>query len=221
MGNIEALFNTVTPWISSHGIRILGILLGVSLVKIFARVFIENLIRKTIRSNRFISAEAEKKREDTLIAIFSETFGIGILVLAGLMILSEAGMDSAPLIAGAGIIGLAFGFGGQYLIKDLIAGFFIILENQYRIGDVVCFGDTCGLVEKINLRTTILRDLDGTVHHMPNGEIKVASNLSKFFARVNLNIGIAYNSDLEKVIRVVNKNGIEIPFPQRVIHQAE
>ena len=199
------------------------------------------------------------------------------------MILSEAGMDTAPLIAGAGIIGLAFGFGGQYLIKDLIAGFFIILENQYRIGDVVCFGDTCGLVEKINLRTTILRDLDGTVHHMPNGEIKVASNLSKFFARVNLNIGIAYNSDLEKVIRVVNKvgnqlaedknwkemiikplqflrvddfgdsaiiikilgetkpikqwdvagefrkrlkiafdkNGIEIPFPQRVIHQAE
>ena len=283
MENIEALFNAVIPWISSHGIRILGILLGAFLVKIFARVFIENLIRKTIRSNRFISAEAEKKREDTLIAIFSETFGIGILVLAGLMILSEAGMDTAPLIAGAGIIGLAFGFGGQYLIKDLIAGFFIILENQYRIGDVVCFGDTCGLVEKINLRTTILRDLDGTVHHMPNGEIKVASNLSKFFARVNLNIGIAYNSDLEKVIRVVNKvgnqlaedknwkemiikplqflrvddfvdsaiiikilgetkpikqwdvagefrkrlkiafdkNGIEIPFPQRVIHQAE
>lgn len=91
------------------------------------------------------------------------------------MVLSEIGINTAPLIAGAGIIGLAFGFGGQHLIKDLISGFFIILENQYRIGDIACFEDTCGPVEKITLRTTILRDLDGVVDHIPNGEIKSVS----------------------------------------------
>jgi moderate conductance mechanosensitive channel len=126
------------------------------------------------------------------------------------MMLPEVGIDTAPLIAGAGIIGLAVGFGGQYLIKDLITGFFIILENQYRVGDVVCFGDTCGLVEVINLRTTILRDLNGTVHYVPNGEVKTAANLTKQYSRVNLNIGIAYDSNLEKVIKVVNRVGNEL-----------
>ncbi len=84
------------------------------------------------------------------------------------------------------------------------------MENQYRVGDVVCFGDTCGSVEKINLRTTILRDLDGVVHHIPNGEIKIASNLSKHYSRVNIDIGVSYDSNLEKVIKVVNKVGSDL-----------
>ena len=105
---------------------------------------------------------------------------------------------------------VALGFGGQYLIRDLIGGLFIIMENQYRIGDVVCFDGTCGLVEDISLRMTTLRDLDGTVHHVPHGEIKKTSNLSKYFARVNLNVGISYNANLEQVISVVNKVGKEL-----------
>lgn len=283
MGNIQYWASLSSPWLTSSGVKILIILVAAVLAKVISGIVIEKLIRKVVRSNHFISKEAEKKREDTLITVFSEAVGIGILLMAGLMALTEVGINTAPLIAGAGIIGLAFGFGGQYLIKDLISGFFIILENQYRIGDVVKFGETAGLVEDINLRTTILRDLDGVVHHVPNGEIKTASNLSKYFSRVNLNVGVSYSSDLEKVIKVVNtvgdelaedpdwkeliikppqflrvddfgdsaiiikilgetqpikqwdvtgelrkrlkiafdKEGIEIPFPQRVIHQPE
>ena len=126
------------------------------------------------------------------------------------MILQEVGIAIGPLLAAAGIAGLAFGFGGQYLIRDLISGLFIIMENQYRIGDVVCFDGTCGLVEDISMRMTTLRDLDGIVHYVPHGEIKRVSNLSKQFARVNLNIGISYSSNLEQVISVVNKIGKEL-----------
>jgi small conductance mechanosensitive channel len=92
----------------------------------------------------------------------------------------------------------------------LISGLFIIIENQYRAGDVVCFDSTCGLVENITLRMTTLRDLDGTVHHVPHGEVKKVSNFSKYYARVNLNIGVAYDSDLEQVIKVVNEVGLEL-----------
>jgi small conductance mechanosensitive channel len=120
------------------------------------------------------------------------------------------GVAIGPLLAAAGIAGVAVGFGGQYLIRDLISGIFIIIENQYRTGDVVCFDSTCGLVESITLRMTTLRDLDGTVHHVPHGEIKTVSNLSKHFARVNLNVGVSYFSNLEHVIEVVNRVGKEM-----------
>lgn len=103
-----------------------------------------------------------------------------------MMILSEIGLDIGPLIARAGVAGIALGFGAQGLIKNFLSGLFIVLENQYRVGDVACLDDTCGLVEEINLRTTVLRDLDGNVHHIPNGEISKTTNLSKEFARVNL-----------------------------------
>lgn len=126
------------------------------------------------------------------------------------MVLKEADLDIAPLLAGAGIAGLALGFGGQYLIRDIITGLFLILENQYRIGDVVQLNGTGGLVEDITLRITTLRDMDGTVHFIPHGEIKMVSNLSKNFARVNLDISVAYDSDLDHVISVINKTGEEL-----------
>ena len=110
--------------------------------------------------------------------------------VAILMLLQEMSVPIAPILTGAGIIGLAVGFGGQYLIRDIISGFFIIMENQYRIGDVVNFDGTGGLVEDISLRMTTLRDLDGVVHHVPHGEIKKVANLSKYFSRVNLNLGV-------------------------------
>ncbi|MFH1186915.1 MAG: mechanosensitive ion channel domain-containing protein, partial [Candidatus Levyibacteriota bacterium] len=194
-------------WFSSHGIKILGILIAYFVINKTSHVFIEKVIRKAVISTKFSSKESEKKREETLIRVFAAAFRIFLILIASMMILSEFGIDTGPLIAGAGIIGIALGFGGQYLIRDLISGFFIILENQYRVGDVVTLDKTSGLVEDINLRMTILRDMDGTVHHIPNGEIKIASNLSKIFARVNLDIGISYDADLEKVEKVVNSVG--------------
>lgn len=207
---IQKFIQIFIPWFFQSGVKIIAIILSAYFVRRFGMIFIEKIIRKAIVSDAFLAKEAEKKREDTLIRIVSGTLKIAVLVMALLMILSEIGIAIGPLLAAAGIAGLAFGFGGQYLIRDLISGLFIILENQYRVGDVVCLDATCGLVEDINLRMTILRDLDGTVHHVPNGEIKKSSNLSKNFSRVNLNINVAYDSNLEKVIDVINRVGNEL-----------
>jgi len=207
---IDKIAKLLIPWLLSQGIKIIGIIIIAYLVRRFSKVFIEKAIRTAVVANHYLSKEAEKKREDTLIRIFSGGIGIVILVIALMMVLQEIGIAIGPILAAAGIAGLAFGFGGQYLIRDIISGIFIILENQYRVGDVACFDGTCGLVEDISMRMTTLRDLDGTVHHVPHGEIKKVSNLTKHFARVNLNVGVAYSSDLEKVIEVVNQVGQEL-----------
>jgi len=204
------IVQSITPWLLSHGLKILLIIIGAYLVWKFGAIFVNKIIRQAVLSDRFTTKEAEEKRENTLIKIFNGALGIAVWVVAAMVILSELGVQIGPMLAAAGIAGLAFGFGGQYLIKDLISGFFIILENQYRVGDVVCFGDTCGLVENISIRMTTLRDLDGIVHHVPHGEITKVSNMSKQFSRVNLNIGIAYDADLEKVIKVVNQVGHDL-----------
>src|SRR4030043_1754813 len=126
------------------------------------------------------------------------------------MLLSEVGINIAPVLAGVGIIGLAIGFGAQSLVKDIISGLFILIENQYRKGDVVKIADVSGLVEDINLRRTVLRDLDGIVHVVPNGEIRVASNLTKEWSRVNMNVSVSYGEDLDRVIAVINRGGREL-----------
>ena len=207
---VQKAIQNIIPWFFAHGIKIIAVVFIAYLIRRSIDVLIEKSVRKIVILDHFLSKDAEKKREDTLIRIFSVSAGILIWILALLMVLQEIGIAIGPLLAAAGIAGLAFGFGGQYLIRDLISGLFIIMENQYRIGDVVCFDKTCGLVEDISLRMTTLRDLDGTVHHVPHGEIKTVSNLSKTFARVNLNIGVSYSSNLEHVISVVNKVGREL-----------
>jgi len=211
---LSNIIRNITPWFFDHGIKIVAIVIVAYLIRKFAGIFIEKVIRKIIISDHLLTKEAERKREDTLIRIFTVSLGILVWLLALLIILQEAGIAIGPLLAAAGIAGLVFGFGGQYLIRDLISGLFIIMENQYRIGDVVCFDGTCGLVEDISMRMTTLRDLDGIVHHVPHGEIKRVSNLSKQFARVNLNIGISYSANLEQVISVVNKVGKELAEDQ-------
>lgn len=210
MDYFRTVFQDITPWLLDDGIKIALILFVAFVLNRSAVLFIDRLVRKLMLSDRHITKEARKKREDTLIQIFSATLTVLVWILAVLMVLQEVGIAIGPLLAAAGIAGLAFGFGGQYLIRDLISGLFIIIENQYRIGDVVCFDSTCGLVEDITLRMTTLRDLDGTVHHIPHGTIEKVSNLSKSFSRVNLNIGVSYGADLEKVIGVVNTVGVDL-----------
>lgn len=200
----------VVPWLISHGIRILIIAVVAISVNKIASKFIRRSVMIAVVPDKSLPPDAEIKRENTLIRIFNGALNVIITSVAILMILQESGIAIAPILAGAGILGLAFGFGGQYLIKDIISGLFIILENQYRIGDVVEINNTGGMVEDISLRMTTLRDLDGTVHHIPHGEIKMVSNLTKKYARVNLNVGIAYSSDLECVIDVINQTGLEL-----------
>ena len=113
-------------------------------------------------------------------------------------------------MTGASVLGVAVGFGAQSLVKDVIAGLFIIMENQFRKGDVIKIAGESGVVEEINLRRTILRDMDGVYHVVPNGEIRVASNFTKQFSRVNMNISVAYETDLDKAIAVINRVGQEM-----------
>lgn len=196
----------LSDWLIVHGPRIIAILLVSYLAYRFAHLFVERLVRRSVKRGSG-TKDAEEKRENTLITVGNGAIGVLVITVASLTLLSEFGIAIGPLLAAAGVAGIALGFGGQYLIRDLISGLFILLENQYRVGDVVCFDTTCGLVETLSLRMTTLRDLDGTVHHVPHGEVKKVSNLSKTYARVNLNIGIAYSANLEQVIAVVNQVG--------------
>lgn len=200
----------IIPWLLDHGIRIILIAFVAYILNIVLRRIATRAIRIAVVADETMSRESEKKREDTLIHISDGAIRIALIIIAFLMILQEAGIEIGPILAGAGIVGLAVGFGAQYLIKDIITGLFIILENQYRIGDVIKIDSTEGTVEKITMRLTTLRDMSGTVHHIPHGEIKRVSNLSKTFARVNLDIGVSYSANLEKVIDVINRTGEEL-----------
>ena len=208
---ISKFGGAIIPWLSSHGIKIVIIAIAAWVLhKIIRRIIIRAVRITVVADSNLIEEEAEKKREDTLIRIFTGATRIVIIIITGMMILQEGGIEIGPMLAGAGIAGLAFGFGGQYLIRDIITGLFILLENQYRIGDVVNIDGTGGSVEDISLRQTTLRDMNGTVHHIAHGDIKRVSNLSMNFARINLDIGIAYNSNLEHVIRIINQTGNEL-----------
>ncbi len=200
----------ITDWLLQHGIRILIILvLGVALW--FAlKMLIPPLLRRSIGRAKRESKEGIKKRVDTLHAVLMGAAKIVIAIIVIFMILDEVEVPIGPALAGLGVVGIAVGFGAQYLIRDLIAGFFVILENQYRVGDVAKVADTVGLVEEINLRKTVLRDLDGIVHHVPNGEIRIASNYTRHFARVNLNVSVAYGTNLDHAINVLNRVGKEL-----------
>jgi small conductance mechanosensitive channel len=209
--DIQEIFqNSILPWLKINGTEILLVIVGVFAVKKFGHIIVEKIVRKSVSGDAYMREEDEQAREDTLIQILSGLVSVVVWVVAFMMILSSLGVNIAPLLAGAGLIGVAVGFGAQYLVRDLITGLFIILENQYRVGDVISLDGTSGTVERVTLRTTILRDMDGVVHHIPNGEIKITSNKSRDWARVNLVVGVGYGEDIDKVEQVVNEVGQEL-----------
>jgi small-conductance mechanosensitive channel len=195
----------VTGWLGVHGWRI-GLIIILSLIIIILTgEAIPRIITNTMSRRPDETPDEVKKRTNTLSGVLAGTLQIFVFFIAVFMILSELNIPIAPILTGAGVVGLAIGFGAQSLVKDLLAGLFIIIENQYRVGDVVRVADVSGVVEAINLRRTTLRDLDGIVHVVPNGEIRVASNYTKEWSRVNLNVSVAYGEDLDKVIPVINQ----------------
>lgn len=151
------------------------------------------------------SDEEYKKRAETLSAVVSYLLSATIVIVAVIMILGEFDIEVGPILAAAGVVGVAVGFGAQHLVRDVITGFFILLDNQIRVGDVVQIADKGGLVEKINLRMTILRDLAGNVHYVRNGEITVVTNMTKEYSRYVFDIGVAYREDVDEVIEVVKQ----------------
>lgn len=198
-------------FIYEHGAALLTILILIYVVRKFAMVVVGRLVRRAIKSHHYQSHTEERQREDTLTSVINTTIRVGLYVLAGLMLLGEAGVNIAPLLAGAGVVGVALGFGAQSVVKDFLSGAFIIIENQYRVGDVVSInGTVSGMVEKISLRETVLRDLDGMVHHIPNGYVEYATNMTMEYANVNLDIGVGYDTDLDKLELLINEVGSEL-----------
>jgi len=187
------------------GIDILLILLfGWIAMIIFGRLltlFEKRLIRKG-QVDGEPPSEASK-RVETITRLLRQVFGLALWLVVGLVVLREVGVDVGPVLAGAGILGLAVGFGAQNLVRDVIAGFFIILENQVRVGDVAQVNGTGGLVEDINFRTIILRDLGGVVHVFPNGTIDTLSNMTKDWSAYVFEIGVAYKEDTDAVTAII------------------
>ena len=207
----ELSWATVVTWLIDHGIRILIIIVVGAVLWFVLNKFLPPVVRRGVARTRYKeSKEGLDKRTNTLVSIFRGVGRVFIVIVAMMMVLSEVGIAVAPVLAGFGIVGVAIGFGAQYLIRDLIAGIFIILENQYRVGDVARVADIAGLVEEVTLRKTVLRDLDGIVHYVPNGEIRTASNYTRHFARVNLDISVGYGTDLDHAISVINRVGKEL-----------
>lgn len=208
--DIANVLTIAKEWLTSHGLTVLVILVSTWVLAKFLKVIVTKVVRRMIPKHAFTSESEEKKREDTLITIIKNFLGIFIWIAAVLGILHEIGVPIAPLLTGAGILGVAVGFGSQSLVKDVITGLFIIAENQFRINDYVCVGDYCGTVEGMTLRVTRLRHIDGTIHYIPNGEIKIASNKSKDYSKVDLKIGVGYDTDMEKLETIINKVGNEL-----------
>lgn len=201
----------VINWLTTHGWRILLIVLIALAVYFAMRHFIPVVVGRTVAGTMKRKPKtAIKKRTDTLSNVFIDTGMVLIVLIAIFMILSELNINVAPALAGLGIAGLAIGFGAQHLVRDLFNGTLILLENQYGVGDVVKIAGIIGTVEEVNLRRTVLRDLDGVVHNVPNGEIAVASNYTKERSRINLNISVGYGEDLSRVIGVINRVGNEL-----------
>jgi len=155
------------------------------------------------------SAEDERRIE-TLARMFRYVATVLITLVAGMLVLSELGISIAPFLGAAGVVGIAVGFGAQSLVKDFFSGFFMLLENQVRVGDAVELAGKLGVVEELTLRNTVLRDNEGNVHYIPNGEITVVTNKSRGYAFALIDIGVAYREDLDEVYAVIRAAGAEL-----------
>lgn len=147
------------------------------------------------------------KRAETLGRVFRYLVAVVVSLIAGMLVLGELGVSVAPILGAAGVVGLAVGFGAQSLVKDYFTGFFLLLENQIRQGDVVKLGDHAGLVEEVTLRFVQLRDYDGNVHYVPNGHITTVVNMSRGFSQAVMDIGVAYRENVDEVMAVMRRVG--------------
>lgn len=197
-------------WIFTGGFYIaLTLLVALLSVWLFDRL-IAKIVSLLPTPEHISTKVALIQRRDTLIRIFQSVFRAGIWISAFLIIMSQVGINLTPFLAAAGAAGIAVGFGGQYLARDIITGFFVTLENQYRLGDYVCFEKTCGYVERVTLRMTTLRDFDGTVYHVPHGSITRTANYSKGHGRIFFDFVVSYDNDMEKVALMINRVGKEL-----------
>ncbi len=210
---LEAWQMDAFGWIGSDfGQRVTGSALTVAGLLIAAVLFWE-MVSSTIE--RYLEAEREdaaqvSARARTLLPMLRTAILVVMVAVVGIFILSEIGVNIAPLLAGAGVVGLAVGFGSQALVKDVITGVFILMEDQMAVGDVVKLGSHAGVVEDISLRTIRLRDLGGNVHIIPFGEVTTVENMTKEFSRYIFNVGVAYREDTDQVVAALKQIGEDL-----------
>lgn len=195
----------------------LPVILFISLIFILARRLLNFMIKKInlvarrqVGSDESVEGSEAVKRVDTITGILHGVFNIILWSIFVLIILSKFNINIAPILASAGILGLAVGFGAQELVRDFICGFFILLEDQIRTGDMAIINDTTGVVEKIELRTVTLRDASGVVHIFQNGKINSLSNMTKEWSAIVLEIGVAYKEDIDRVMTIMKEVGAEL-----------
>lgn len=191
--------NFLDNWLNI--VIVIAVLLAVIIVVIIVARRIRRLVGRRISDDKQII----KKRTFTFISVVSNLIIIISVVAALLIIADQVGISVTPLLAGAGVASIVIGFGAQSLIKDLINGIFILLEQWYQINDIITIGDTTGTVERFNLRTTVIRDLEGTLHFVPNGEISKLSNRTHTWSRALIQIGVHYKENIDKVIKVLEE----------------
>jgi small-conductance mechanosensitive channel len=200
--DFTGLSDKAMTWLLSSGLTIVLVVIGTLIAIRVARM----LARRVSSSlGKQMDDEESRKRVKTVSSVIRNLLTVVIIIVACMIVLGELGVEIGPILAAAGIVGLAVGFGAQSLVKDVINGFFILLNDQIRVGDVVEIGGKGGVVEKVNLRMTILRDLAGNVHFIPNGTIDVVTNMTKEFSRYVFDIGVAYREDVDEVIKVIKE----------------
>ena len=198
-----------TIW--THGARIIFVVVALYIsLRLLRRVLTPAFRTMVAQQMKGEPAVEVEKRVDTLTHVVNRSLATVALIIGLLTVLPELGVNTSALLAGAGLLGLAIGIGAQSLVRDILSGLFILIENQYGKGDVVKAAGVGGLVEDVNLRRTLLRDLDGAVHSVPNGQIVVASNLTRSWARVNTTVNVDYSENVDRVCDVINRVGTEL-----------
>jgi small-conductance mechanosensitive channel len=200
--DFAAILKAIGSWFVSTGLRIVLIAI-ITLIVIKGVKVLANRLQVAFSKQKV--DEESKKRASTLSSVIRHLLTVVILVVALMTILGQLGVEIGPILAAAGIVGLAVGFGAQNLVKDVINGFFILLEDQIRVGDVVQIAGKGGLVEKVNLKMTILRDFSANVHYIPNGNIDVVTNMTKDYSRYVFDIGVAYREDVDEVMKIIRE----------------
>jgi small conductance mechanosensitive channel len=201
--------STLAAWMFASGLRV-GLIVAIAYVLVRMTKLLVSRFEHELNLGTGLDALERAKRARTLGAAINKVATAAIAVIALLMVLRELRVDIAPVLTGAGIVGLAVGFGAQTLVRDVISGFFLILEDQVRVGDVAAINGTGGLVEQINLRTIVLRDAEGTVHTFPNGSITTLANRSKDFSYYVIDLGISYREDPDAISEVLREISAEM-----------
>lgn len=203
------MFEVIQDWLNTNLFPIVLILVAAWAISSFGVVPIKGFIRRTVtyRTHGDKTEQDIRRRQNTLISICTAIFRVVVWTTATFEVVKRFGVDPTPILAGAGVAGFAIAFGAQSLIKDFVSGLFIVLENQYRVGDTATLGTATGTIEKITIRTTVLRDEEGSVHYIPNGTITHSINKTMGYSKLNLSFFVDPKTDVDKLADIINKVG--------------